>query len=276
MAVIPSGVATADVAVSIDVIEGRCVVPMLLDGRTARMVVDTGAEWTVLNRAAATRLGLRRDLWVDTPMTGAGGLVERHPNVDAGSATLGGVALFQNEAGRSLSLSVTSQNLGNADGLLGSDLLRHHTLDLDMPNAQLILRPASASVPADNSVPLRPWAHGLLLTTLRLDGKELTALLDTGASATLVNARGLSKLGITTARAALDPVVTTSGLGGRFQAHLHRFASLQLGALTFSSPLLLTAAVPEPAFDVILGLDVLGRQRLLLSYASLRLDLAPA
>jgi predicted aspartyl protease len=260
-----------DTAVSIDVTDGRCVVPMLLDGRLARMVVDTGAERTVMTSTAAARLGLRRDLWVDTPMVGAGGLVETHPNVDVGSATLGGAALFQNLPGRALSLSVTNQPLGDADGLLGADLLRHHTLDLDMQKARLVLWPAGEAVPAGHSMPLWPWARGLLLAPLRVDGQELTALVDTGASATLVNARGLYKLGITSARAAQDPAVTTAGLGGSFQAHMHRFAALQLGPLTLPDPLLLAASVPEAAFDVILGMDILGRQRLLLSYASLKL-----
>ncbi len=263
------------IVVSVDVTDGRCVVPVLFDGRMARMVVDTGAERTVITRAAAARLGLRRDLWVDTPMVGAGGLLETRPNVDVGYATLGGVALLQNLPGRGLSLSVTDLPLGEEDGLLGGDMLRHHTLDLDMQTAQLVLGPPGETFSAGNCVPLQPWAHGLLLAPLHVDGQELTALVDTGASATLINARGLYKLGITSAGAARDPVVTAAGLGGSFQGHMHRFAALQLGQLTVSNPLLLTAPVPEAAFDVILGLDILGQQRFLLSYASLRLGLRP-
>ena len=195
------------VAVPVDVADGRCVVAVLLDGRVARMVVDTGAERTLVTRAAAQRLGLRRDLWVDTPMEGAGGQVERHPNVDVGSPSLGKMALFQ-ETGRGLSLAVTDLNLGDADGLLGSDLLRHFTLDLDMPKARLVLLPAGGTMAAGNCVQLRPWARGLLLCPVRVDQQELTALVDTGAGATLINARGLHRLGITAANLAGDPVVT--------------------------------------------------------------------
>ncbi len=258
------------IAVPIEVKDGRCVVPMLLDGRRARMVVDTGAERTVVTRAAAARLGLRRDLWVDTPMVGAGGLLETHPNVDADSATIGGTRLFHELPGRGLSLSVTDLQLGDADGLLGGDLLRHYTLDLDMPQARLALRPAWTA-PTGNVVAVQPWARGLLLAPLRLDGTELTALVDTGASRTLINARGLHRMGITAADAVRDPVVSASGLGGSFQAHLRQFGALQLGQTRFPNALLLIAAVPEIAFDMILGLDVLGQQRFLLSYASLRL-----
>jgi predicted aspartyl protease len=262
------------VAIPMDVADGRCVVRVLLDGKAARMVLDTGAERSVLTRAAATRLGLRRDLWVDTPMVGAGGLVETHPNVDAGTASLGGVALFQNPLARGLSLAVTNMPLGSADGLLGADVLCHHTLQLDMPRAQLLLQPAHAALAARNTVPLRPWARGLLLAPLRLDGQNLTALVDTGASATLINARGLYKLGLTPARLAQDPVVSTAGLGGSFHTQPHRFTALQCGQLIVPAPLLLTAPVPEAAFDAILGLDILGRQRFSLSYTSLRLGFA--
>jgi len=265
-----------DDAVVIDLTDGLCVVPVLLDGRVARMVLDTGAERTVVTRAAARAFNLRRDPWVDTPMVGAGGLVETHPNVDVGSASLGGVALFQSLPGRPLSLAVTDQSLGMADGLLGADMLRHHMLELDMPKARLMLRPAGAAPPAGSSVRLQPWAQGLLLAPIRVDGGELTALVDTGASRTLVNARGLYKLGINPADDRRGAIVTTAGLGGRFQARMHGFATLQLGRLVVRDPLLLTAAIPEAAFDVILGLDILGKQNLRLSYAALRLGLGAA
>ncbi len=261
----------ADAMISVEIVNGLCIVPVLLDGRLARMVLDTGAERTVVTAEAAARLRLRRDLWVDTPMVGAGGLVERHPNVDVGAASAGGLALFQNLPRVPLSLAVTDIALDGADGLLGADLLRHTTLDLDVRNAKLSLLPARQPIPDSATVPLRPWARGLLLAPVRLDGLELVALLDTGSMATLINARGLYKLGITPARAAGDPVVPAGGLGGSFAARRHQFASLEIGGMTVPGPILLSAPVPEAAFDLILGLDVLGRQRLLLSYLLLRL-----
>jgi hypothetical protein len=39
---------------------------------------------------------------------------------------------------------------------------------------------------------------------------------------------------------------------------------------------MLTAAEPEPAYDLALGLDILGQQRLLLSYAAHTLGFIPA
>ena len=40
-----------------------------------------------------------------------------------------------------------------------------------------------------------------------------------------------------------------------------------------AEPALLTLATPEPAFDLVIGLDVLARQRMVLSYAPAALAL---
>ncbi len=268
---LPAGAAPADDGIAVEAGNGRCIVPVRLDGNIARMVLDTGAERTVITRAAMRRLGLRADQWVDTLMQGAGGVLERHPNADVSRASLGGLPLLQRQPG-GLSLSVTDSSLGDADGLLGGDILRHYVIDLDIPNARLALRPGRyANGFGAGAVALQAWRRDLLLAPVALDGQSLVALVDTGASTSLLNARGLFRLGLTPQRLAGDPAIPVLSLGGRLMAHTHRFAWLDFGALRLPQPLMLTAAVPEPAYDVTLGLDVLGRQRLLISYAALRL-----
>jgi Aspartyl protease len=259
----------------ISIIDRRCIVPVLLDGRLANMLLDTGAERTVVTREAAIRLKLRLDTWVETTLRGAGGELETRADVDVTRATLGGVNLFQRHPGP-LSLAVTDFNLGGPDGLLGSDILRHYTIDLDYPRAQLTLRPPSEKAPNTNAVKLRLLWPNQLLAPVRLEGHDLTALVDTGASTSLINARGLYRLGLTRQRMARDPAIADLGLGGTLKVHEHRFTELRFGPLTVRNPLMLTAAEPEPAYDLALGLDVLGQQRLLLSYAAQTLGFIPA
>jgi hypothetical protein len=251
--------------------DGRAVVPVLLNGGLAHMLLDTGAERSVISRAAAARLGLPFDPWVETTMRGAGGELETHRNADVQIATLGGVRLVQRATQPGLSLAVASFGLGGADGLLGGDILRHFTLDLDFPAGRMALRPARWAPPVGNSVPLTLLWPDLLLAPVRLDGQMLTALVDTGASASLVNARGLHRLGLTPAAMAQDQSAATAAIGGRLPVRVHRFSELRLGGLRIPAPWMLTAPVPEPAFDLILGLDILARQRIALSYASPRL-----
>jgi predicted aspartyl protease len=272
LASLGAGAAPGEIEIRIDCSNGRCLVPVALDGRVARMRLDTGAELTLVTRAAVARLGLRPDPWVGTTLRGAGGLVERRANVDVGVAQLGGVKLFQRLAGGGLSLPVTNSDLGDADGLLGGDVLRHYVLDLDIPRARLALhRPGMPSHP-DGAVPLQSLRGDLLLAQVRLDGRALTGLVDTGASASLINARGLYRLGLAPPLVVHDPAVPMLAVGGESIVHRRRFAELRIGAVTVAGPTILTESVPEPAYDLVLGLDVLGRQRLLLSYPGLTLQ----
>lgn len=263
------GAARADAAVPMERANGQVTVPVVLDGRVARMVLDTGAERTVLTRAAVARLGLPLDPWVDTILRGAGGRLESYRNVDVVRASLGGMRLTQ-RPGAGLSLSVTDMALG-ADGLLGSDLLRDFTLTLDFSAGTLILGPAGLR--AGEAVALRRLWPDLLLAPVRLDGRALVALVDTGAAGSMINLRGMARLGLAPADMRDDRTAEMAALGGRTAGWWHRFTSCAVGSLSVPSPLMLVAPVPEPAFDMILGLDILSRQRLALSYETLTMGL---
>lgn len=253
-AVLLGGLATIGAAaadgdfIALELAGGRCLVPVVLDGRPARLLLDTGAERTIMAAAAVARLGLRRDGWVGTTLRDATGRLERHANVDVAMARAGGVRLSQGLPGGGLSLPVSSDDLAGADGLLGGDILRHFSVDLDFSRARLMLRPAGDATPG--TVRLQTLRGDLLLAPLRLDGHALTALVDTGASVSLLNARGLYRLGLDAAPS-------------------HRFGALQIGALRVPDPILLTLDVAAAGYDLVLGLDVLGRRRFIVSYQRL-------
>ncbi len=243
------------------------VVTVSLNGQPARVLLDTGAERSVLTRAAVTKYGLPLDEWVGSAMRGAGGRIDEHRNAVVRTLSLNGVALFQRIPGQNLSLPVAALDLGEIAGLLGGDMLRHHMLDIDVAMRTLVLGPVDAPMGHD-SVSLQRLRQSLLLAPLRLDGHDLVGLVDTGASVSLINARGLHKLGLTPAQVARDQVVSSLGIGGAFTARRHRFGALQLGSLVVPNPDLLTLDRPEPAFDLVLGMDVLGLRRFRLSYGS--------
>ncbi len=124
-------------------------------------------------------------------------------------------------------------------------------------------------------MPLTALRGNLLLAPVRLDGRALTALIDTGAAASLVNARGAYRLGLGAVQTGGDVAAGVAGIGGISPARLHRFGRLQVGALVIDGPRLLVSAVAEAAYDMILGLDVLGRQHMVISYAGLGLTVGP-
>ena len=256
--------AAGGAAIPLRIAHGACLVTVMLDGRGATMVLDTGAERSILTQEAAARLRLRRDPWIGTTLRGAGGKLERFANTAIGHAQAGGMALFQRAGSGGLSLPVTASDLDGADGLLGGDVLRHFTLVLDVPNARLVLLAAAMG----GGVPLTRLRGDLLLAPVLLDGRALVALVDTGASATLVNARGTHRLGLGETQTQGDAPAALAGIGGVSAARLHRFVRLRIGALSIEAPHLLVAPVPEAAYDMTLGLDVLGRQPVVISYAN--------
>lgn len=248
---------------------GPCVVTARLAGREVRMVLDTGAERSVLTRSAVTRLGLPLDEWVGSTLRGAGGRLDEHRNAIVPDLSLGRWPLFQRAPGQRLSLPVMALDLGPIVGLIGGDLLLRHTLDLDAPSGRFALRPPSGCLPpGGNLVALSLLRRSSLLAPVMLDGKSLTALIDTGAAVSLVNARGLYRLGLSPEAIGRDPQVSAIGLGGSFVGRQHRFGNLQVGRLQIEAPRLLVETVPEPAFDMVLGMDILGRQRIVISYES--------
>ncbi len=257
--------------IPIEVVNRLCLVSVVLDGRPARMVLDTGSQVTLVTREAASRLGLRGDPWVSTTLRGAGGLLERHSNVAVRQAVAGNVSLFQNRPGGGLSLPVTSADLGGADGLLGADVLQHFTLVIDIPGGRLVLLAAGSVGRGPGAVPLTLLGRDLLLAPVTLDGHRLVALVDTGSSTSLLTARGMVRVGLAAAQTGADAVGELSGVGGRSVVVSHRFSAFRVGGVTVRDPVFLMEAVPSAAYDLVLGLDVLGRRRVVLSYGGLTL-----
>ena len=260
--------------VPLNTASGPCVVPVSLGGHTVRMVLDTGAERTVLTRSAVARFGLPLDEFVGSTMRGAGGRLDEHRNAIVANLSIGGVGLAVQTPGGALSLPVVAFELDDIAGLLGGDMLRHTTLDFDFAAGWLSVLPDRTCAQSTAvAVPLTLLRRFLLLAPIELDGHKLTALVDTGASISLINARGLHRLGLSTDRTTHDPEVFPKVLGGNIPAHRHSFGTLRIGGYEISAPRLLVYPQPEPAFDLVLGLDILARQKIRLSYAEPRLEL---
>lgn len=253
--------------------DGYCIVPVTLAGQSVRMVLDTGAERSVLTRATVARLGLSLDDWVGTSMRGAGGRLDQHRNVIVPSLALGGVPLYQREPRGPLSLPVMAVDLGPVAGLLGGDLLHRHTLDLDVPGGKLALLPPDTCPSGGEALNFSVLRRFLMLAQVTLDDRALHALIDTGAGSSLLNARGVHRMGLDQAAIARDPSHQAMGLGGNFEVKAHVFRSLSLGRLRIDAPSLAINAVPEAAFDMVLGMDMLKRARFIISYANQTLTL---
>lgn len=247
---------------------GMLVVAVAIEGQSARMVLDTGAERSVLTLDGRARLNLPLDPMVSTTLRGAGGRLDTHPNANVRAMSIGGVPLFQRQPRQMLSLPVADIPLGDIDGLLGSDMLRHHTLVVDVPQARLALLPNGSCTAGYDDVRLQLFRQVLPMAEIRLDRTPLLALLDTGASNSLVNARGMHKLLLSSEALADDPALQSLAVGGEITGRAHQFASLRIGPISMDQPMLEVIAAVNPSFDMLLGLDVLARQAFTLSYGT--------
>ena len=259
-------------------------VPVEVNGITATFILDTGAQRSVVTDAAVRRLDLARDRWVGTTMRGVGG-IDRRANADPRSISLGGVPLVRRTLSHDTSLTVavlprTLIGDQSIDGLLGRDFLSLFDLDLDVPSHRLTLYRVTGCTGR-----FLPWTGGYaaipitmptgqaILVPVTLDGRNLRAMLDSGASSSVLAAAGMFKLGLDQASLSGDPSDTISGLGSRMLiVHRHRFRSLTVGGQTIESPALWVEPIRlSPIVDMLLGADWLANRRVWISYATSQL-----
>jgi hypothetical protein len=259
--------------VPVELAGGAILVAAEINGRPARLVLDTGAQRSVVTPEAVGRLGLALDEWVATTMRGVGG-IERRRNALPRSFTLGGIRLERRTTTRDTSLTVATLALGNGiDGLLGRDFLAPFDLALDLTARSLALFEvrdcAGAFLPWTapyTALTVQNPTDSALSVLVELDGVKLRALLDTGASATLLAAPGMARLGLSLG--AADRRIT--GLGGRsVGAEARRFRILLVGPDVIEAPTLLVAPIRVvPVSDMLLGADWLAGRRVWISFAT--------
>ena len=267
--------------VGVQLTGGTITVPVEVNGITATFILDTGAQRSLVTQDAVRRLGLDRDPWVATTMTGVGG-IDRRPNADPRSLSIAGIKLVRRTLSHDTSLTVgvlPGTHTGNLviDGLLGRDFLSLFDLDLDVPARRLTLYHVTGCsgrflpwTGAYMALPVRMEVEDAIILPVALDGKPLQAILDSGASASLLASSGIVRLGLDNSDLSADPAATIAGLGPRVvTAHQHRFRSMTVGNTTFATPVLWVEPVRlMPFADMLLGADWLAERRVWISYAS--------
>lgn len=199
--------------------------PMLQDGRSLRLVVDTGggggSGWFVLSRDAVARLGLATQ-----PCTLG------HERVDV-------VGPLSYRPGHSLPASNKTPCdapvlvIGNGgkiegeDGQLGAGYLPGHIWTFDYPARTLWLEPPSWQPSRDmHRLPLKfprddkgAPTGGFARIAARIDGETLYFLLDTGATAHPTDAGNVAGTEVTSKGMGVTSYVTTSQLERWHKSH---------------------------------------------------------
>ncbi len=268
--------------VPLEVEEDLLVVPAGINGRWARLVVDTGAERTTIAASTAERLGLPRDPRHTTRSLGVGGsttstdaiidrLVLGGVHFPLGHVAVGG---FKLRGERGL----------NADGLLGADVLLAFDLDIDVPRGELTLYRARRCPEAR-----LPWAEPAveiagvrvrkdrLLVPFELDGMGGMAILDTGAQRDVVGVAMAGRLGLSGENMRNDLLIRQRGVGpAEVVAHLHQFKLMRVGPTVTNLPRLAVMENDAGIGDGLIGATFLLSRRVWLSFQHRQIYLSVA
>jgi predicted aspartyl protease len=248
-------------------------VPVGINGQWVTMLVDTGAERTVLTEAAASRLKLPRDQRFITRSGGVGGITQA-ADARVESFVLGGVG-FPIER-------VAINPLGPGipfDGLLGADILLAFDLDIDPREGRISLyrvrRCPYAGPPwTEPAVEITGVAalRDRLMVPLVINSVAGMALLDTGAQTSAVGASFGRRLGLVARDHATAPVLTMRGVGpGTLETRVHQFRDVQVGPVAARNIALPVLPTDMGFGDALLGQDFLLGRRVFISFPTRRL-----
>lgn len=262
---------------------GVPIVTVQVNDQPARFVLDTGAERTLVSPAAADRLALARDEWVATSTRGVSGYIERMRNANPRSITLGGVPLRHRSLARDSSLVVATLPRitpdAPVDGLLGRDFLSAFDLSLGLGTKSLMLFDVKGCsgdflpwTGPHASVPMQTPMESAIVVPVEVDGVRLRALLDTGASRSLIAAPGMVRLGLA-AQGLTGARQSAVGIGPLpVPVQERRFRSLQVVPAVSEPATMLVAPVHLiPITDMLLGSDWVGAQVIWISFTTRQL-----
>ena len=247
-----------------------------IEGQPLTLLVDTGAERTLLTEAAVDRLRLPRDHQHATRTFGIGSPTASWDAKLPHGLVLGGTMFPVQEVtvGR---FGMERLVGGSADGLLGADVLLAFDMDLDLPDGRLTLfraRRGCPDAPPPWSVPYVRIAgvttkRDRLLVPFLLDGVQGTAVLDSGAQLTSLSLRMAERTGLEEEQMANDRLVTARGAApDNVSVHIHQFRELRIGPAIVRDPRLPVVPMSAGIGDALVGVDFLKGRRAWISFAT--------
>src|SRR6266404_3574203 len=256
------------------------IVTLLANGMPVTMLLDTGAETTIMTPGVAKRLGAQRpQVEFDRQLRGVAGSLQT-TEVELQSFAIGGVAIPWRRV-RVAPINVASVFSGPLDGVLGADSLNSFDIDLDLPNNRITLyskQTCPDAAPAWTE-PYVTIAAGRskgdhLFFPVWLDGHKISAFVDTGSQSTVLSTNAALALGVTPGLLAQDRAAVLRGAAAeQLSARVHRFARLEIGAEPIHNPEIMVADLRLGDADLVLGIDLLRPRRIWLSYGSQKIFL---
>jgi predicted aspartyl protease len=257
------------------------IITLFANRAAITLLLDTGAQTTVLAPDAAERIGARRPrVESSREMQAIAGSL-RTREVELQSFTIGGVEMPLRRV-RVAPLYVESAYSVRLDGVLGADTLSSFDIDIDLPGSHLVLyqkQTCAGAAPAWTGPYSRISAGRSLGDHLcfpaQLEGRSIVAFIDTGAQFSVISKRAAAALAITDPVLARDPAMTVLGAAAeQLDGRVHRFSQLAIGTEVIRDPEIGVTDLRLSDADLVLGVDFLQSRRVWMSYGSQQIFLS--
>ena len=255
----------------LEIVNQQPVVEVLVNGTRLRMLLDTGAEISMVTHDATGIAGLWEDPWRQGSFNGLGGSIP----IGITEAT---VALTGPGRPFRLAVGELSTRPGSADlsGLLGTDILSDYDIEIDFSHGRLTL--ADAHQCHDDYAPWQGrWtmlkgartSRRRVLVPARLGQVDVTAILDSGAGYTVLSADMARRAGVTDDQVAAGTPSTGIGIALR-QVPMRRVSlpMAEIGDERFADFAVTVPGIPIDRVDMLLGADYFLRHRVWVSFVN--------
>jgi len=258
---------------------GGVSVPVTIGGQNVNLLVDTGAIFSMLTEESVQKLGLAELPAFDAREIIFGGKKIEH-YVETTAVNLGGLRADRMPM-QVIPGGVLPEDMG---GILGPNVMRHYDVDFDFANAKFnFFSPDhcagkvvywTTSPAAQIVIGIDPNGH--IEAPVVIDGKEMRATIDTGASRSVMSlelAKNLFDLD------EKDPKLTA--VNGRFHALHYPFGALTLQGISVLHPDIELISekeshVPDGDPKLILGMGILRQLHIYIAYKEKKLYVTAA
>jgi len=260
--------------------DGRISIPVTVNGRDYSFLVDTGGAFASINWSRADELGLSRHPTGKYEIGVEGRYLTTYLRIDKFS-----IGLLN---GRDLDLWVEPGSVTEFDGILGPDMLHYFDLDIDFAHGKLGIFspdhcPGKVVYWTKNgyiAVPMQSdYGNGHhIRIPVSVDGKPWMAMVDTGATMSLMTMRTANSLGIPKDAPGLK-LLSSAGPNGKYRYYSYHFHTLDFEGVTVLNPnirIVSDDVMRGLGSDIILGVGVLRQLHMYIAYKEEKLYITPA
>jgi predicted aspartyl protease len=257
---------------------GRVIVPMNVSGKTVHLLVDTGGVVSMLKKSVVSGLGLQSNLMAyDRYLVMFGG---RHIDHIATAYDIDFGGLKAN----SMRFAVVPDDaVGNGmDGTLAPDILSAYDAEFDFANNKFYLNsqdhcPGRVVYWTSSPYAIIPmWINpdGHVNISVDLDGKQITALIDTGSTRSIMSFNeAQSEFGLKDN----SPGLKRKGDDNSGYSYSYPFKTLSLNGITINNPDLILVPESESHVEdsggakIIMGMGILRQLHLYIAYGEAKI-----